>query len=369
MLLSVLVFVLIAAIVFYQVIQGLFSATIMAILSILAMALAFTYYEPLAVGIWKLSDLERNPMYLYPAALMAIFFLSLLSMRIVMDRLVAQNMVMGVWADRIGGGAVGLVTALVIVGMLTICMQMLPFNSSIMGYKPFDDSLKRAGSIAIFKPDDFVLGFVQKLSIGSLSSGTTAFRDVHDNYLLELQTQRTRLNTDSRNEAKPDALAIGGLYQLAPTPSWLNLDNLPRNGLLEPRTITNTFIVRTVIPANWGDPDGWFRLPAGQFRLTTDFNRSYYPIAFLTNGPVRDSWKHKFVPVTVEKNQVAQIAKIFVERRTDKGPSLVVDWIYTIPANEKPQSVIFRRVARARLPEPLTVLPNGFAESALQRTP
>ena len=40
--------ILVLAIVSFQVVEGLFSSLIMAILSVLCAALAFTYYEPLA---------------------------------------------------------------------------------------------------------------------------------------------------------------------------------------------------------------------------------------------------------------------------------------------------------------------------------
>ena len=48
MVLIIIAALLVAGIAFFQIIQGLFSALIMTILTILCAALAFTFYEPLA---------------------------------------------------------------------------------------------------------------------------------------------------------------------------------------------------------------------------------------------------------------------------------------------------------------------------------
>ena len=126
MVLILLALALVIGIAFFQVIQGLFSALIMTILTILSAVVALGYYELLAEMIY-----EHQPAHADAAALIALFVIPLLTLRVVSDMFIRGNVVLGVWADRIGGGSLGLITGSVMVGILMIALQMLPFGPSV----------------------------------------------------------------------------------------------------------------------------------------------------------------------------------------------------------------------------------------------
>ena len=144
MVIIILATVMVLGIAFYQVIQGLFSALIMTILTVLCAAVAMGYYEPLASAVLYTRQAETAD----AVALIALFVLPLLGLRMLVDRLIPGNVVFGRWADRIGGGVLGIFSGLIITGVLMVALQMLPFGASVLGYTPFDDALQRDQSLA-----------------------------------------------------------------------------------------------------------------------------------------------------------------------------------------------------------------------------
>ena len=356
MVLIILAIILVAAIAFFQVIQGIFSALIMTILSVLCALVAFNYYESLAQVIrgWGLAST-----YVYAVSLMGIFFVSLLALRILFDRLFLENMTFGIWTDRIGGGALGIITGMVLVGMMTLAMQMLPWDASILGYKPYDDSLQQARSLAPFKSDQFVLGMVDFLSgpAGSMG-GDKQFTQVHPDYLLELQANRNRCELPGRCDSSSTAMQVVGIYSVpmddkGNLPPWLLPPPQPgtNNENVEPEKDLTTYIVRVSVNPQALDPDGWYRLPGTHFRLVTESNgacRFYYPVAFLTYQPKRPkgepyAWKPIFGESTPE-SKGPNFGGLLVERNTPGN--LTVDWVYKVPAGETPQRIVFRNVCK-----------------------
>ncbi len=208
MVLILLATILILAIAFFQVTQGFYSATIMVVLSGLSAAVAFQYYEPLA----KLL-LPYQPTSADAIALLAIFVILLLGLRLGIDSFFRRNVVMGVWVDRIGGGIVGLLTAMMLVGVLAVAIQMLPWGPSILWYRPFDDSLLRQGRLYPFSPDDFVLRTIKILSSESLARDPNiCFASAHDNLLLELFCARNTAGKNGRIDAEAGCLTVGSVY-------------------------------------------------------------------------------------------------------------------------------------------------------------
>ena len=111
--LSLLVVTLIFAITIFQATQGLFSATIMMVLTICCAATAYGTYEWVAVEwiapYWK-------PDYAHALALGLVFGVPLLLARLVFDRLIRRSCLLPAGVDRIGAGVCGMVTAFLMVG-------------------------------------------------------------------------------------------------------------------------------------------------------------------------------------------------------------------------------------------------------------
>ncbi len=367
MILILLATILILAIAFYQVVQGLFSAMITAILTVLSAALAFTYYEPLAEAYLY----TRQPAYAEAVSLVGLFVVPLIAVRVVLDRLFHGNVVMGTWADRIAGGAVGLFTGMVQVGVLLIALQMLPIGGWFMYYKPFTDSLQRDQRVWPFCPDEFTLGLIDTLSSGGLGLGdgeNRTFGSAHDDLLRDLFCARNTAGKLGQVDALPDTVKLVEWRELATYDESL-ADAVPDNPLLPKSASTKLYVLRVALDGTASnDKDKWYRLPATHFRLVTTPEsapgkkssgkpvENHYPVAYLTFG-AKKRWQAN--SPTDNRGELLKdddgrplIGQLIVERPLDKqkninkkDKALVVDWVYRLPLGRQPRCLVFRRIA------------------------
>ena len=341
MVIVILAALLILGIAYFQTTQGLFSAVIMAILSLLAAAFALNTYEPLARQMW-----ENYAPFAEAIALTLLFGVPLLGIRFLVDRFIKGNVVFGPWPDRIGGGLFGLLTGTILVGILMISIQMLPLGPSFLGYLPYDDALRRQNRLWPFYPDEFVLGLGKTLSVGSLR-GERAFEPLHEDLLLRLFCDRHRAGLGGRGDAPADAMEIVGIYPIQPESvfgQWIE-DEAPPNPLLTdddgPHRIV---IVRVRIDISACDEiDNWWRLPATQFRLAYRDGRNFYPVAYLTWGegsrnPENTSidppsqWRMWTPPREGDHLLYANLAVLRPTKwKKEKHTSVVVDWVFRLP--------------------------------------
>lgn len=189
MLFIILTTLLLVGIAFYQVVQGMFSAMIMTVLTLLAAAVAFNYYEPLAELL-----ASRLGAYAHPAALLGIFVIMLYALREIYDRLIKGNVVMGLWPDRIGGAAFGVLTGFLLVGVLMTVVLMLPFGPSALAYEDYDSDLAEAGGGTPRWACSFATGLMKHLSAGSLQpiGEGNSYARAHDDQQLEAFCVRSR---------------------------------------------------------------------------------------------------------------------------------------------------------------------------------
>ncbi len=380
MILIVIATILILCIAGFQVIQGLFTALVNAILTFLCAMLAFAYYEPLAL------TLRENGMVLLAdgASLVLLAGVPLLVLRAVVDKfIVKDNLSFGPWADRIGGGALGLFTAIILVGMAAVGMQMMPFDASAMGYLPYDENLQRNQTLGPFQPDEAVLAMANAMSAGSLSAGEDkTLEDVHPNYTLELFCARNRAQRNGRIDAPTNALTVLGVYAPPPGAAWL--EEVPEDELLTKtqQNRSRTVVVRvTVNEQARSREDDWFRLPGTHFCLVTKDGHRTYPVGYLTYEAMekyrRDRDKIEIAERKIKiitNNDVPRLRKetrqnedddlsgrggpgrtnLVVLRpwRSEGGPKeLVIDWVYKLPERAEPSHVVFRRYSNATVEE------------------
>ena len=128
MLLIILILLLTLGIAFWQLSQGLFSTLIMLILSIAATMVAFNFYEPLGNYFFTSVFDQKYPMYIYATSLIGLFTVTLLVLRILFDWLIPGNVLFEMWPNRIGAGVLGIMVGMVLTGVLTIAIQMLPVS-------------------------------------------------------------------------------------------------------------------------------------------------------------------------------------------------------------------------------------------------
>ena len=349
MILALLATILILAIAFFQATQGLYSAMIMAALSLLSAMVAFSYYEPLGALLYS-----RQPAIADALALLVLFVVLLLGLRLAADYLLHRDLMLGLWTNRIGGGAMGLLVGIILVGVLTVVIQMLPWGASILGYKPFDDTLAKRSRLWLFAPDDFVLGAIDTLSGRSLCQDPNRpFGRVHEDLPLELFCARNTAGKNGRTDTATDALSVGQAY--VSDGGWgHDVPTDPRLG----EQITKVVVVRATVNRGAMDKDGWWRLPGTHFRLVTSSGRSYYPVGYMVRTP---SGTPQCLPAPSEEGRL-QVARLIVEYQAAKDKRVSVDWVYRLAADDEglgaPMTMVFRRICRRDVPKPASRPPD-----------
>lgn len=314
MILAVVATLLILGIAAFQAYQGMFSALITLFLTMLCLVIAFNWYEPMAGALHG-----TQPAYADAISLLALFVLPLIVLRNLADWLIRGNVatgadLTGVWIDRAIAGVFGLLTGILLVGVLTIATQLLPWGRSALGYTPFSPSLQRTGALWPFCPDQLTLGIARGLSGGSLS-GEQAYGQVHDNLLLEAYCRRNMAEMNGRTEAPPDSLDVDGAVdittrmdayiaeaadiakraeedeQTPPDPILIGQDpqqGVP-HGLFDPERHpvlaeledgAYVVVFAAVDKSARGPTEAnYWRLVGTHFRLVGQSGRSYYPVA------------------------------------------------------------------------------------------
>ena len=219
-------FILVLLITFFQSITGLFSALIMFVLTIASACLAFGLYESIHNSLLG----QYLPAYGHAVALIGVFLIALGVTRVLADTFIKRNMEFPALIDRIGGGVFGFCSAMMMVGMLAISIQLLPFGRDILGFQrlvkvddagnPLDESAKTDPNHVRFEPrslwlspDGFAVKLVSMMS-GASFSGDYAMSDVHPDFLTELQEVRYGPQKESRQVVPPDLVRVEAVWPL-----------------------------------------------------------------------------------------------------------------------------------------------------------
>jgi len=364
--------ILVLCIAFFQGLQGLFSAIIMCVLTVLCAAAAFGTYENLYYGFL----IDRMPQHGEAVGLLAIFILSLLVLRTVCDNLIKGNMQFPVWVDRIGGGLFGLVAALIIVGMLQIGFQLLPFNDTFLGFNRFvavdrqkgrevdEDGLKKLApenaewrrQSLRFNPDGFTVALVSRLSRGSLNvGGRPAFTDVHPDYLAGLQNSRAGVQRESlRTVTNPDALTVYTKgYRVLSAGSLVRpntrMDSAGNTSVIEERVPgppagSEWRAYRVFLGEECRDPDGLIRFRAPQVRIVGREAPDAPPREFVLKAVPSKTDPRKYLELYRQPllNQ-SEHADVIREGKTNNTP---LDFVFEVPKGFRAEFIEFKRTAR-----------------------
>jgi uncharacterized membrane protein required for colicin V production len=347
MIVTILATILILVIAYFQSRQGVFSALIMTILTAVCAAAALNYYEVVGEAVLY----SRQGAYADGAALIALFVLPLLVLRVLFDLLLRGNVSLGLWGDRAVGGALGCVTGMILIGMLLVIMQMLPYSESVLGYRPYDDSLQRSQKVWPFCPDDFAVGLGRTVSAGALA-GEGGFDERHPDLLLECFCARNTAGRNGGVQATPESLKIYGAYE--PTreqAEWVA--KVPVEASDEPGTVSKVLVLCASVDRSAADEDKWCRLPGTHFRLLDTRGRSHYPVAYLK--PDIEKQTFHVVAAKEEDGRLQRARLIFREKLV--GRRKTVYWVYRVDEKAKPSHLIFRRVARQKLRAPKAAAP------------
>ena len=360
MLLSILLVVLLFAIAFLQATQGLFSALIMTVFTVCCAAAALGTYEWVAIH-W-LAPLWQ-PDYAHAIAVAAIFGVPLIVLRAVTDKLVRRACLLPAWVDRIGGGFCGLITALLVVGIIAHALQMIPFNAPLLGYarvaralpgkegegssKPPDPN--QPDRELFFRPDRFAIGFASALSAGVFGGQQILGYDTPD--MVEAVGWNAAVPAEVSRYAPPNSINVVRAESVPFVYKHTPVDN--RAGRAEsydplpPSSGHEYLMVRVKLRPEARDERKSFTFTTRQFRLV--------------GRPRREGPLEQFHAIAIQQEDATQALNRHIRTKVQRGDWPVVDEVlgprdpqanevevvFEIPTGFTPEYVEYKRGARA----------------------
>lgn len=159
-LLLCLIFVIVAAARWFQ---GLWSNAIALINVLLAMMLAFNYFEPVAD---LLDRVGHSYTYLWDfLALWGVFVLSFIPLRLLTDMLSRRRVAFDFWVEMVGRSLLSLWIAWLLISFICASLHTAPLGPHPLGFQ----RSPTAGCWLGLAPDRYWLGFLQSRSRGALS--------------------------------------------------------------------------------------------------------------------------------------------------------------------------------------------------------
>jgi hypothetical protein len=356
MIFLILMGILILVVAFFHFLQGLFSATLSAIFTVIAAVLAFSYHETIVEGLLggKVAD-EAHAL-----VLLALFGIIYLVLRTAFDSLVPGNVRVPSGVDKGGAAVMGVIAGVFAAGFARYDLQEdRPVVAPTAGraldrteyneltyHQPgkFGDDPHGHG-VAILPVDNILVGTVQKLSDGALSAGKQ-LNTVHPDFLDELFGQRMGIETGGNHVAmnlpdkKLEAADVVGLYTRSiPATQKAQGDaespKLRTGGALKPVTPlpSETFlVVRITFKLQAADQkDRIFRFSPGSARLVVNIAppgsdpefTNFYPIGTLQDA--KTLYLNKvddflFVPVGEGDRGVDLVFKVNKKQFENKAP-------------------------------------------------
>jgi hypothetical protein len=324
MVFSILIILLLLVVAFFHFVQGFFSATLSAIIAVLAAAIAVSYDEPVVRLLLKGAMAD----YAHPLVLCLIFAVVYLLLRVVFDMAIPGNVRTPATIDKVGAALMGIVAGVFVTGIFAIAVQMLPFDPGIsfMGYSRYslhngarlvtvptdrqslDANINNEMEDPVMAPDkqqhlllpvdDWVLDTVYHLSDNGSLSGDRSLASVHPDYLQEIFGQRAGIQTGARHVAldfsSNPTIDIAGVYTAASLPAKDNMLKALRppgyttSPIVKPDADQKILIVRVKVSgAATDDTDSLFRFSTGSIHLvgktaTGDY-KDFYPVGTLEN--------------------------------------------------------------------------------------
>jgi hypothetical protein len=372
MIFAILVIILVGVIAFFHYTQGFWSATLSAIIAVIAAVLAIGYHENVVDSLLK----GKMADYAHAISLVAVFGLSYLILRIIVDKAIPGNLRLPVILDKVGAGVMGFVAAIFSVGVVAVAAQALPFGPSVAGYTRFEMTEDRDVSVVVpnrqsqeypiadqldqdtftdethkgllLPVDDWVVGLVSHLSDGGSLAGTRPLTDVHPAYLDELFAQRLGIQAGAMhvasNAAKKQVDVRGVFRAPAPLPQadGETSNTRPNNKVVkwpEPKKDETLLVLRIGFndgTADSGKAPEYVRFSTGSIRLLArseeEGSKNYYPVGTVDGGAMLLANRMDDFLFTSEgaAADVAFIVKTddVIEGKPDEGKAKIKDGVF-----------------------------------------
>ncbi|MCB9865554.1 MAG: CvpA family protein [Phycisphaerales bacterium] len=339
----ILLLLVLAAVTYFQAIQGLTSAIITGVLTVLSAAIAFGTYEYVAQAFLQgfLGDLA------YAVAFLGMFLVPLGILRLILDSLVPRSSQIPHMLDRIGAGVVGFFTAFLATGMLAIGLQMVPWPG-IIGYERFNHSKPSDQNEVWLHLDRAVAAYGVALSDGVFGGGER-FNAEHPDLVSELGWLQAA-NVGVRRTAPEDALAFQAASEI---PSVYEVSG--GSGHLKPLTYDavepgpGKKFLRVTIKVSGDkdkldDPDDRQRFTPSSVRLlgTTNDEPQIYP-----GMAVPDDKQPNYFVRNWDEGGDADEKRYTIGQTLSVPASGVIEVVFEVPTNFQPTKVKYKFGAEA----------------------
>lgn len=357
---------LLFGIAFFQSTHGLFSALMMTVLTICCAAAAIGTHEWVAIQ-WVTPYWKGD--YAAPVALAVLFGLPLVLLRLAADTLIRRSCLLPSWLDRIGAGFCGLITALVMAGMVATCIQMIPFDhGNILGFArvtyhpieseedgpdpepPAEDEQENGVWLA---PDRFMVALSAMLSDG-LFSGRRSFTADHPDFIQE-QGWINAAPAAATRFAPPGSIAIvktepvQKVYKSSPPPRRSNdpISYEPK----DPAPDHEFRMIRVQLKDEARGDSKWHIFTLRQFRLVgrsagDGRSEQYFPIAIQHNEKTATVNRH----VSLMKNfRFGDWPVTGMAFGPKDGNDSQVEIVFEIPVDFEPDFLEYKRSARVEV--------------------
>lgn len=130
---NIAIILLVLLIAYWWANQGLFSAILHLVCVIVAGAITFAVWEPLTVGLLLRGNGFDD--YAWGVSFISIFAISLLVLRVIMDKSIGANVKIPNWANLTFGLPVGAIAGVLTIGMVVIGAGFIQSSRDVMGFQ------------------------------------------------------------------------------------------------------------------------------------------------------------------------------------------------------------------------------------------
>lgn len=314
MIMNIIVILLVLGVAYAWMVRGVFNALLHMLCAIVAGAVAFAFWEPLALMMINASPERGFLSFLesvaWGAGLLIPFVVALLLLRVITDKAIPNNINNNTAVDYAGGAICGLVTGVITAGVVVIGVGNMRLPTNFFGYQPVwysADRAKSAGSLvegkALWIPADKLVAKIY----GGLSGGSMATAEPLAKWYpeLELTGFASRLSPSEgagRNAVKPDDFSIKSSYTVGDALGGSKVSELLSDAQdsnsqkyidIKGEPVTTGRLVGYIIEfepgaKERGDKGGQIVVSNGQFRLLAQNNegqtRNIFPVAIISES-------------------------------------------------------------------------------------
>jgi len=257
--------------------QGLFSGLLHLISVIVAGSLAFALWEPLAGMIMGM--LSGGARYAWGASLILPFCILLGVIRLAYDKLVGRNMHFPTIVNLVGGGVMGLFSAILTSGIVLLGVSFMHVSSSFGGYEPMilggsGGMEDNPGGKLWVGVDSMTANFFSGLSGGAFSTGTP-MAEYQPNLLEQAWLFRAHTDPFASRIILPGTVEATSVITVATPVDGLSAEQRKVQSVAGPLTQGGKQAVAVMTTWSWNDKPGTFdeyktvRIAPSQIRLAT----------------------------------------------------------------------------------------------------